>query len=40
MFWKEFVGFGTHLDLNTVYHLQTNGHIKRVNNILEDMLMM
>lgn len=41
MFWKElFVGLGIELVFNTFYHLQTDGHIERVNRILEDMLRM
>jgi len=40
-FWKDlFVGLGTKLRFNTTYNLQKDGHIERVNMILEDMLRM
>ena len=40
-FWKQlFVGLVTKLDFSTTYHSQTNGQIKRVNKILEDMFRM
>jgi len=38
-FWKElFVGLGKKLSFSTSYHPRINGRIKRINNILEDML--
>jgi hypothetical protein len=40
-FWKGlFKGFGTNLDLNTVYHPESDGKIERTNRIIEDMLRM
>ena len=40
-FWKElFAGLGTELAFNTTYNPQTDGHKKRLKNILEDMLRM
>ena len=40
-FWKElFAGLGKELAFSTNYHPQTDGQIKRVNRILEDMLRM
>ena len=40
-FWKEiFVGLGTKFAFSTTYHPQIDGHIERVNRILEDMLRM
>ena len=40
-FWKElFAGIGTKLAFIMAYHLQTYGHTKRVNRILEDMFKM
>jgi hypothetical protein len=40
-FWKSLMaGFETKLLSSTTYHPQTNGHIERVNQILEDMLRM
>jgi len=36
-FWKDlFAGLGTELAFNTTYHLQTNGHKKRVNRNLKE----
>ena len=38
-FWKAFQeSLGTHLNLSTAYHPQTDGQMKRVNQILEDLL--
>ena len=38
-FWKSlFKGLDTKLNFSTTYHLQTNGHTERVNQVLEDML--
>ena len=40
-FWKGlFKGFGTHLNLSTTYHLESDGKTKRTNKIIEDMLRM
>ena len=40
-FWKAlFKGLGTQLNFSTVYHPQMDGHTKRVNQVLEDMLRM
>jgi len=40
-FWKKlFAILGIDLAFSTTYHPQTNGQIKRVNMILEDMLRM
>ena len=40
-FWKElFTGLGIELAFSTSYHPNTDGQIKRVNKILEDMLRM
>jgi hypothetical protein len=40
-FWKGlFKGFGKNLNFNTTYHLETNGKTKRVNEVIEDMIMM
>jgi hypothetical protein len=40
-FWKElFVGLNTNLNSSTSYHPQTDGQIKRTNQIIEDMLCM
>ena len=40
-FWKGlFADLGTKLKFNTAYHPHTNGHTKRVNQMLEDMLRM
>jgi len=40
-FWKGlFKGFGTSLNFSTTYHLESNGQIKRVNWVIEDMLRM
>ena len=38
-FWKAmFQSLGTLLNLSTVYHPETNGQTKRVNQVIEDML--
>ena len=40
-FWKGlFKGFGTNLNFNTTYHLESDGKTKRVNQVIEDMLRM
>jgi hypothetical protein len=40
-FWKElFAGINTNLNFSMSYHLQTDGHTKRTNQIVEDMLCM
>ena len=40
-FWKSLmVGLETKLLFNIAYHPQTDGHIERVNQIVEDMLRM
>ena len=40
-FWKGlFVDLGTNLNFSTAYHLQTDGKIERVNQVLEEMLRM
>ena len=40
-FWKAFFeGLGTQLNSSIVYHPQTDGQIERVNQVLEDMLIM
>ena len=40
-FWRSlFSGLETQLNFNTTYHLQTDGKIERVNQIVEDMLRM
>jgi hypothetical protein len=36
-FWK---GFGTNLNFSTTYHLESDGKIERVNQVIEDMLWM
>jgi len=38
-FWRSLqAAFGINLNLNTAYHLQTDGQTERVNRILEDLL--
>src|SRR3954464_8743586 len=38
-FWQSFQNaMGTHLSFSTGFHLQSSGQVKRVNQILEDML--
>src|SRR4051812_47831867 len=38
-YWTSFMGaFGTHLNLSTAYHPQSQGQVERVNQVLEDML--
>ena len=38
-FWKSlFKGLDTKLNFSTAYHLQMDGQIERVNQVLEDML--
>jgi hypothetical protein len=40
-FWKGlFNGFGTNLNFNTTYHLESDGQTKRANQVIEDMLRM
>ena len=40
-FWKDlFKGLGTQLNFNSTYHWKMDGHTKRVNRVLEDMLRM
>lgn len=40
-FWKDlFGGMGTQLNFGTSYHPQLNGHTKRTNQIVEDILRM
>ena len=40
-FWKAlFIGLGTQINFNTVYHPQMDGQTEGVNQILEDMLRM
>jgi hypothetical protein len=40
-FWKGlFKGFGTNLNLNTSYHLESDGQIERTNKIIKNMLRM
>jgi len=40
-FWKElFAGLGREFVFSTTYHLEIDGHIERVNKILEDMFRM
>lgn len=40
-FWRSlFVGLGTQIQFSTSYHPQTDGQIKRVNQVIEDMLRM
>jgi hypothetical protein len=40
-FWKtSFSGLDTQLNLSTLYHPQIDGHTKRTNSIVEDMLRM
>ncbi|GJP31867.1 hypothetical protein CLOM_g15491 [Closterium sp. NIES-68] len=38
-FWKELMSlFGTKLTMSSAYHLQTDGHIERLNQIVEQLL--
>jgi hypothetical protein len=40
-FWKDlFKGFGTNLNISTVYHPELDGKIERTNIIIEDILKM
>jgi hypothetical protein len=40
-FWKGlFNGFGTNLNFSTTYHLEIDGQIEKVNQVIEDMLRM
>jgi transposase InsO family protein len=40
-FWKGlFKGFRMNLNFSTAYHLESNGHTERVNQVIEDMLRM
>jgi hypothetical protein len=40
-FWKGlFNGFGTKLNFNTIYHPESDGQTKRMNQVIEDMLRM
>jgi hypothetical protein len=40
-FWKRlYEGFGTNLNFSTTYHPKSNGKTDRVNQIIEDMLIM
>ena len=40
-FWKGiFKGFGTNLNFSTTYHLEYDGKIESVNQVIEDMLRM
>ena len=40
-FWKSlFKGLRTQLNFNTAYHPQTDGHTKKLNQVLENMLRM
>jgi hypothetical protein len=40
-FWKKlFKGFRTNLNFITTYHLESDGKIERVNQVIEDMLRM
>jgi hypothetical protein len=40
-FWKGlFNGFGTNLNFSTTYHLELDGQIEKVNQVIEDMLRM
>jgi hypothetical protein len=40
-FWKGlFKESGTNMNFSTTYHLETDGHTKRINQVIEDMLRM
>jgi hypothetical protein len=39
-FGKDYLRFGTNLNFNTTYHLESDGQIERVNQVIEDMLRM
>jgi hypothetical protein len=40
-FWKGlFKGFGTNMNFHTTYHPESNGKTERVNQVIEDILMM
>jgi hypothetical protein len=40
-FWRGlFKGFGTNMNFSTTYHLESDGKIERVNQVIEDMLRM